>query len=391
MRLDARYGTAITLLDQIMAGRPAEQVLTAWARANRYAGSKDRAAVRDIVFSGLRGLKTCQARAGGQGGRAVVLGLLLAEGQDPYDVFTGLTYAPEKLSIAEQEAIQSQTANADPVYDVPDWSVPHFQSSLGSEFDAAMLALKERAPVDLRVNLATTTVEQARSALLRDNIDTEPTGIASAGLRVLTGARGVARSSAYLSGQVELQDAGSQAVVEALPLQGVKTALDYCAGGGGKSLALASVSRGELQITAYDAAPDRLKNLAERAKRARASVAISKTDPAKSWKTFDLVLLDVPCSGSGAWRRNPDGKWKFQPENLIEIVQTQAEILNKSQHLVANSGCLAYVTCSLLTQENEDQITDFLKVHPEWKLDRQTRIPLGEHSDGFFLALMSKK
>ncbi len=390
MRLDARYGTAIGLLDQIVAGAPAERVLTSWARANRYAGSKDRAAVRDIVFSALRGLKCYQTIGDGHDGRAVVLGMLLARGMDPNTVFTGLTYAPDSLNSQEEAVVNSAPRDTASVFDVPDWTIAPLRRVLGPEFEATMLALVSRAPVDLRVNLAKATPDQATTSLSNDGIEVEATQLTKSGLRVLSGERGVARSNAYLGGHVELQDAGSQAVVEALPLDQVTTVLDYCAGGGGKSLALASLMRGRGQITAYDASSDRLKNLIERADRAGADIKIAKNDPARSARSYDMVLLDVPCSGSGAWRRNPDGKWKFGPDDLAALVKLQAEILAKTAPLVAMSGCLAYITCSLLAQENEDQILHFLAQNGGWHLDHQTRFPLGEQSDGFFIALMSK-
>lgn len=391
MRHDARYGTSIGLLDLIFAGEPAEKALTNWARANRYAGSKDRAAVRDIVFDALRGKKLYQALAGGaEDGRGTVLGQVVDAGQDVDAVFTGLTHAPAPLSPAERAVLVAKNAAREPVWDVPSWLVDDLKHALGSDFERTMAALRERAPVDLRVNLLKTDVEGAAAALARDGVETGPLRIAPFGLRVTEGERKVAHAAAYLDGLVELQDAGSQAVVDALPLEGNLSVLDYCAGGGGKALAIASVSGGQARITAFDKSRNRLKNLKERAERAGAEVVLAAADPASGGGTWDLVLLDVPCSGSGAWRRNPDAKWKFLPEDLNNLTETQDGILRAAAKLVRKGGILAYVTCSLLRAENEDRIAAFLAENPGWSKQTERRFPLGRDSDGFFLCLLER-
>ncbi len=391
MRHDARYGAAIGLLDRILAGEPAEKVLTNWARSNRYAGSGDRAAVRDIVFDALRGSNHYRALAGFGGGRGIVLGQVIASGQGADAVFTGLTYAPETLTEAERAILAAPKQLSEPVYDVPDWLVDDLRQSLGQDFERTMDALRERAAVDLRVNRLKSDIEAAAESLKRDGVQTKALRITPFGLRVTAGERKVAQSSAYTSGLVELQDAGSQAVVDALPLDGSPSILDYCAGGGGKSLAIASASCGKARITAFDKSPSRLNNLKERAERAGADVAIAQADPAGENRTFDLVLLDVPCSGSGAWRRNPDAKWKFSPEDLNALTETQNDILEATVGVVRKGGALAYVTCSLLRAENEDRISEFLTGNAGWTKVIERRFPLGQDSDGFFLCLMVRE
>ncbi len=392
MRHDARYGTAIGLLDLIFAGEPAEKVLTNWARANRYAGSKDRAAVRDIVFDALRGRNHYQALARATDGRGTLLGQVIDSGQDPDTVFTGLTHAPDVLSTEERAVVaEAEEAPQEPVYDVPDWLVNQLKDSLGADFERTMAALRERAPVDLRVNLLKSSVAEAAKRLAADGVKTEPLRITPHGLRVTEGERKVAQSGAYLGGLVELQDAGSQAVVDALPLHGGAQVLDYCAGGGGKSLAMASVTEGKAQIAAFDKSSNRLKNIQERADRAGAKVALAEVDPAAVSHTYDLVLLDVPCSGSGAWRRNPDAKWKFAPEDLAALTMIQSEILEATAGLVRKGGTLAYVTCSLLRAENEDRIAAFLAGKSGWTKSAERRFPLGEDCDGFFLCLLERR
>lgn len=388
MRHDARHGTAVGLLDLIFAGEPAEKVLTNWARSNRYAGSKDRAAVRDIVFDALRCKAHYQALARATDGRGTVLGQVIASGQDPDTVFTGLAHAPVVLTHEERAIATGAAPLPTPVYDVPDWLIGHLKESLGADFERTMTALRRRAPVDLRVNLLKSSVTEAAERLAGDGVQTAPLGNTPHGLRVTEGERKVALSAAYLEGLVELQDAGSQAVVDALPLQGAPTVLDYCAGGGGKSLAIASVTGGKAQITAFDKSAKRLENMKERSRRAGATVTLAPTDPAAGGRTYDLVLLDVPCSGSGAWRRNPDAKWKFAPADLEALTAIQGGILEATASRVRKGGALAYVTCSLLHAENEDRIATFLTGRPDWKKRIERRFPLGEDGDGFFLCLL---
>lgn len=385
----ARYAAAIGVLDGFLAGAPAEKLLSNWARGNRYAGSKDRAAVRDIVFDCLRCLRSYQGRAGFTGGRGLAVGHLLAHDLDLAQFFTGEGYAPPVLDVAEIDAIAQNAPLSDAaLLDLPDWLLAPVQSALGEEATAYCRALQARAPVDLRVNLTKTTRQSAQAALAKDGIVTAPVESVATALRVSENPRRVAQSAAYLAGAVELQDAASQAVVAALPLQNVKRVLDYCAGGGGKTLAMAALAP-KATLVAHDASPARLAPLADRAKRAGARVQLLKKSP-KDTDRFDLVLLDVPCSGSGSWRRNPEGKWRFEPHDLAELQHVQAGILQKTAGLVAENGVLAYVTCSVLRAENQDQIDHFCAENPDWRLKSHRNFAVGNIGDGFFLAILER-
>ena len=386
----ARYAAAITVLDDFLAGAPAEKLLSNWARGNRYAGSKDRAAVRDIVFDCLRCLRSYQGRAGFCGGRALAVGHILSQDQDPATFFTGEGYAPPVLKQDEIDAIarNAPLSEAEKL-DLPDWLLPVVQTGLGKDHKAYCTALQHRAPVDLRVNLCKSTPQSAQASLVGDGVVCGPVqGVATA-LRVCENPRRVAQSAAYLGGLVELQDAASQAVVAELPLQNAKTILDYCAGGGGKTLAMAALAP-KAQITAHDASPARLAPLAVRAKRAGARVKLLKQSP-KASDLFDLVLLDVPCSGSGSWRRNPEGKWRFGKADLAKLIQLQAGILEKTAAYVAQKGHLAYVTCSVFNAENQDQIAAFCEKNPQWHLKSQHNFAVNDIGDGFFLAILSRQ
>ena len=377
----ARVQAAIEILDAILGGDPAERALTRWARSSRYAGSKDRAAVRDHVFDVLRRRRSSAALGGAGTGRGLMLGLLRGDGVDPGEVFGATPHAPPPLSDAERAAGRAPDPGAEAL-DLPDWLWAVFQDSLGETAEGAAEALRHRAPVHLRVNLARTDVAEAQAALARDGIETRPHPASATALEVTGGARRIRGSDVYTGGLVDLQDAGSQAVVEVLPLEPGMRVLDYCAGGGGKTLAMAA--RTELELAAHDAVPRRMSDLPARAARAGATVEILETiDPQRR---FDLVLCDVPCSGSGSWRRDPEGKWRLTPDELDRLGTVQSEILDTAAALVAPGGILAYATCSVLRQENEAQVRAFSGRWPGARMTAERRWTLTDGTDGFYSA-----
>lgn len=378
----ARWAAAATVLDQIEAGEPAEKALTTWARKSRFAGSRDRVAIRDHVFDILRCWRSTAALGGGTTGRAQVLGRVRQIGEDPDMVFTGDGYALAPLTDAERSAGEQPVAAA--ACDLPDWIYDICANDLGEDIHATAEALRHRAAVFLRVNLLKADRNSAQSALAAEGIITQPHPLSDTALEVTEGARKVAQSRAFQTGLVELQDVASQAVVDALPVRPGQRCLDYCAGGGGKTLALAARLKGP--VDAHDADPRRMSDLPNRAERAGAQVATV----ARPKGLYDLVLCDVPCSGSGSWRRAPEGKWRLTPDRLQAVTQVQADILDHVAGLVAPDGTLAYATCSMLRRENEDQITRFLARHEEWTCTTQTRFGLEAGGDGFFVAILTR-
>ncbi len=379
----ARHQAAIEILDRVLAGTPAEQALTGWARAARYAGAKDRAAIRDLVFDALRCLRSFAHLGGAQTGRGLILGLLRAANIDPDTIFTAQGYGPPALTELER-GYQPPAMPEAIALDCPDWLLPAFRDSLGLETARILQTMRHRAPVFLRVNTARTDITQARDLLARDQIEARPHPLTPTALEVTGNARTVQRSAAYLQGLVELQDAASQAVIGALPDPRGQRVLDYCAGGGGKALALAA--RGA-HVTAHDAAPARMKDLPERARRAGVEIERSERPQGQ----FDLVLADVPCSGSGSWRRTPAAKWSLTVERLAQLRQTQAEILDNLRAHVAPGGCLAYVTCSLLRSENAAQIEDLVLRAPEFHCVAEHQFTPLDGGDGLYLAILGKK
>jgi 16S rRNA (cytosine967-C5)-methyltransferase len=382
----ARYAAAIEVLDRAMAGASAERELTSWSRSNRFAGSKDRAAVRDIVFDGLRNLRSFLHISGLTGGRGVLVGRLLTAGEEVSSVFNGEGYGPTPLDSDELAIVQEPKGEMPRAValDIPDWLEPAFCG------DDDYMRLKVRAPIDLRVNTKKSTLSQASRALAIDGIETDPVDVAGTALRVRGETRKIPQTSSYLNGVVELQDAGSQALIAALDIPKRGRVLDYCAGGGGKTLAMAARAGSSVKFSAYDLDQGRLSALRERAMRAGAVVELLKNDPVKSQDKFDLVILDVPCSGSGAWRRSPDAKWKLDAARLTELSEIQAEILQNSRGLVSDGGALAYMTCSLFACENDDQVVTFLSENSEWSLVGKRSFKLEDGSDGFFMAVFKR-
>ena len=382
----ARVAAAIAVLDQIIDGQPAEQALTRWARQNRYAGSKDRAAVRDHVFDVLRVRRTAAHFGGHADGRGWMLGLLRLQGVPPDALFTGERHAPPALSSSEA-AFSAGEAPKNVRWNLPDWLVPEFERSLGQDAETTAVALQTRAPIGLRVNTKKGALETAINTLSADGIQVAANPLAPRALTVTEGARRLRQSQAYQSGAVELQDASSQAVVEMIP--DAERVLDYCAGGGGKALALAARSDGS--VFAHDIDPKRMSDLPTRAARAGATIRqLSSAELAKQPR-FDVVLCDVPCSGSGAWRRAPEGKWSMTAQRLSSLLNEQDKILDHAKQLLRPGGLLVYATCSVLCCENEDRVAAFLTRNPEWHVKAQKRFPVCDAGDGFFTAHLTQE
>ncbi|MEM6939280.1 MAG: RsmB/NOP family class I SAM-dependent RNA methyltransferase [Pseudomonadota bacterium] len=377
----ARVAAAIEILDAINAGHPAEVALTRWARRSRFAGSKDRAAIRDHVFDAQR-LRPRAAHAGrGTRGRALMIGLLRLTGQPLDALFNGAGHAPAALTPEEVQEPAPATDLAT-LWCVPGWQVPLFQSALGARAAATAEALQQRAPLSLRVNTAKTTLAKAQASLAEDGIATRVNPLSETALSITSGARRLRQSATYLQGLVELQDAASQAVADLVPSGG--RVLDYCAGGGGKTLALAADPTRE--VFAHDIDPKRMSDLPARAARAGANVRLLQPEELADVGPYDTVLCDAPCSGSGAWRRSPEGKWALTPARLDALQAIQDEILAHAATLTKPEGTLIFATCSVFKEENEDRVAHFLRQNPDWTARFSQRFDVSRDGDGFFTA-----
>ena len=378
----ARVAAAIEVLDDILARRrPAQDALKDWGLAHRFAGSKDRAAISGILFDALRRKSSASWIMQDETPRAIVLGALHLQRALSVDEIASLCsgegHSPGLVSEAERAHLSAATLAGAPLHvaaDVPEWMAPHFITAFGGRAVEEGRALAERAPVDLRVNGLKTTRDRALAALA--HLHPEPTPFSPLGLRIAPSpdGRGPALNAepAYAKGLVELQDEGSQLAALLCAAKPGEQVLDLCAGGGGKTLALAAGMENRGQIYATDTDGRRLMPIYARLERANArNVQVRAPRGAADIlsdlkERCDLVLIDAPCTGTGTWRRNPDAKWRIRPGALAERIRTQDELLARAADYVKPAGRVVYVTCSVLRDENEDRVSAFLATHPQF-------------------------
>jgi 16S rRNA (cytosine967-C5)-methyltransferase len=378
----ARLAAAIEVLDELAARRaPADEVLRQWGKAHRFAGSGDRRALAEIVYTTLRARAAAAWRMGADDGRALVLGQLAERGEalDVIDaLFTGLGHAPQPLSAEERARITGPPADRpDGVRaGVPDFIADLFKAQFGDAWmDEAQALVGQRAPLDLRVNRIRGAPEQAISLLKVDGLEPESTPFSALGLRLsLKAAPDIQATRAFKTGWVEVQDEASQIAAALAGASPGMTVVDYCAGGGGKTLALAAAMwrSGEGQVgrlVASDVNGRRLQAMAERLERNDVEVELRQLGAdgegmADLTGQADLVFVDAPCTGSGTWRRHPEGAWRLTPESIARLATLQGRILSRAATLVKPGGRLAYATCSVLAAENEAVAKTFAADHP---------------------------
>ena len=385
MRLPGRAAAAIDCLHPILDGQPVETVLRDWARQNRYAGSKDRSAIRDILYDVLRRKDECEYTGGGPTPRALVLGWTRLQGFQVEEVFGADPFGPTELTVEELSVVAPKNG---PVWNMPDWISSRLLEDHGDTAMSIAKALCARASLDLRVNIQKMTRTEAQAALTAEGFEVEQTEAAT-GLRVIGPKRAISQSKLFQSGAIELQDTHSQSVCAEIPVQQGQTILDYCAGGGGKTLALAA-KEPNARFLAWDISSKRLRDLPERAKRAGSDIEILNDDPFNGAQSFDAIVLDVPCSGSGSWRRDPQGKWRLTKDRLEELQHIQSTLLDRAAPHVAHAGCVTYVTCSVFEAENQNQIERFLATNPHWAVENQRAWLPNTEGDGFFLCILRK-
>ena len=385
----ARLQAAIEVLDLVVEsardqGPPADAIVTRYFKTRRYAGSKDRRAVRELVFRAIR--RTAERPLSG---REAIVGL--AEQDPELPELFGQPRGPEPLHEGERGS---------PAAIVPEWLVSELSPVVAPEEWPALL---ERAPVDLRVNVARTN----REAMLREFPNGAATRLSPWGIRLPADSR-IDDSDASRGGLVEVQDEGSQLIALACEPKPGQRILDLCAGAGGKSLALAAAAPGAA-ILATDSNRARLSKLPPRAERAEAAIETRLLNPPREladlddWRgAADLVLVDAPCSGSGTWRRNPEGRWRLTPERLDRLVAAQERLLGIAAELVKPGGTLVYAVCSLITREGAGQVESFLGRGSDWvvqdipglaeRSDGGGRLltPAHDGTDGFFIARLVK-
>ncbi|MEO0344371.1 MAG: RsmB/NOP family class I SAM-dependent RNA methyltransferase [Pseudomonadota bacterium] len=386
MRLPGRVAAAIECLPEILEGKQVEAVVRQWSRSHRFAGSKDRSAIRDILYDILRMRQSCAAHGGAETGRALVLGWVRLKGFCVDAVFGADQFGPKPLH--EEEILTTAPRAGAHFKNMPEWVFARLKSDHGDLAPKIAKDLSHRAAVDLRVHASRGSREAVQANLSSEGFETVDLPDVY-GLRVTSSARQISKSSAYLDGLIELQDANSQAACASILVREDQKVLDYCAGAGGKTLALAA-GQPAANFTVWDISETRMVDLLDRAERAGSQVRIAKSDPAMLSDRYDLVLLDVPCSGSGSWRRDPQGKWTLTASRLKDLIETQNRLLQMATGLCAKNGKIAYITCSLFADENDAQIEKFLRENPSWRIEMRKFWYPGQHGDGFFLCILSR-
>jgi 16S rRNA (cytosine967-C5)-methyltransferase len=390
----ARLQAAIEILS-LAGARSLDRQLKDWFRGHRFAGSKDRQAITERVYDIIRHRARYAHRIGAEDPRALAIAALLAQSIEPETVFTG-GYGPAPLTEAERAAI-ARTPSPAPswvVNEYPLWLEGALLRAFGSELEREMAALQMRAPVDLRVNTLKATRMDVLAALRADGFDCEIPAELPDAIRCVPGVNLTAHRL-YASGAFEIQDWAAQRAVALSDARPGMRVLDLAAGAGGKSLALAAAMQNKGSLLAFDDKEERLAPLAERAARAGASIitiAHKRGGPLWGDGRFDLVFLDVPCSGSGTWRRQPELKWRLTPERLAELQGIQDWLFADAARHTASGGKLVYATCSILPRENEERVETFLGAHPMFRRARPDfrASPAATASDGFYAAFLKR-
>jgi 16S rRNA (cytosine967-C5)-methyltransferase len=428
----ARLSAAIEVLAAIESERrPAADVLKAWGLTHRFAGSGDRAAIAGLVYDALRRRASSAFLMREETPRAVLIGMLKRERGMETDAIArladGSRFAPAPLSEEERRRLDAADLSGAPPYvagDYPEWLDAQFAQSFGDGRAEEGAALASRAPLDLRVN--TLKGEREKALEMLADLAPEATRWSPFGLRIALGADAkspaIHAEPAFLKGLVEVQDEGSQLAALFSGAKAGEQVLDLCAGAGGKTLALAAMMANKGQIFATDRDKRRLAPIHDRVSRSGArniqlrppkSIGGELDDLAGH---MDVVLIDAPCTGTGAWRRNPDAKWRMRPGALEQRLKDQAEVLDRTVRFLKPEGRIVYVTCSVLDDENGGQVRAFLARHPEFACMPPETIatPLGERAflfntaarltaegllmtprrtdtDGFFVSIMRRK
>lgn len=418
-----RIAASIEILDLVHAQKaPADRLANEYFRARRFIGSKDRTAVSALVYGVLRRRAQLEwwmarVREGAArvpfmaNGRSWALAhLAIVDGWDAGRIahaFSGERYDPPPLKPHEEAQVAALAGRSidhpeqpDWVrFNLPPWAAERFVSRFGETARAEMAAMGSEAPLDLRVNILKTKREDARRALKEAGIVAAPTKLSPWGLRVDERANLMA-SEPYKAGLVEVQDEGSQMVALAVDAAPGMRVCDFCAGAGGKTLAIAATMDNKGQIVACDTSAKRLEGAGTRLRRAgvhnvERRTLTSERDPwvKKHKGGFDRVLVDAPCTGTGTWRRNPDARWTLAKTEIAELAAKQARILESAARLVKQGGRLVYATCSILPEENEAQAEAFLVAHPDFARARPdlSLSPAKDETDGFFVAVFERK
>jgi 16S rRNA (cytosine967-C5)-methyltransferase len=432
----AQVAAAIEILRLVEdGGRPADDAAADYFRRRRYIGAKDRAEIAGHIYAVLRHRAALDWWIGRIGRGAVpaaarsrvLASLVLIARWPPEEVARccdGDRFRPAPLSPGEARLVAGLAGRTlhhpemprAAANDVPEWLLPCLERAFGAALEREIAGLNAAAPVDLRVNPLKGEREEARRRLAAEGVAAEPTPFSPLGLRLARRAP-LSGLAAFKEGLVEVQDEGSQLAALLADARPGMRVVDFCAGAGGKTLALAAQMRNRGKLVACDVSPRRLERAGLRLRRAgvgnveRRALASERDKWVKRHaQSFDRVFVDAPCLGTGTWRRNPDAKWRAGPADLAELVARQRDILASAARLVRPGGRLVYVTCSLLREENEDRAEAFLAAMPDFALVPAAAVwqetiggampaagpylrltPARHGTDGFFVAIFERR
>lgn len=429
MRLPGRLSAAIDVLTDVdTRKRPVSEALKAWGLNNRFAGAGDRAAIGNLVYDALRRRASHAALMGTDDPRSLVLAVAVRDWSiDPAelnDSFAADTHGPAPLSDDERARVVGQLPDDTPGHvlaDVPEWLAPSLERAFGDNWIAEGQDMSGRPSLDLRTNTLKSSRDRVAKSLSR--FTPAETAISPIGLTMPAGPRdartpNVTTDEGYLKGWFEVQDQGSQIVAALAGAQPGEQVLDLCAGAGGKTLALAAAMHNKGQIFAFDSDRSRLAPIYDRLKRNGArNVQVRAPQPDALddlLGKIDRVVIDAPCTGTGTWRRRPDTKWKLTPDLLAQRVADQAAVLTEGARYLKPGGTLVYITCSILPEENDDQVAAFIAANPGfqsvpasdlWRAAFGTDLPPGLETtaggialtprltgtDGFYLNALRRK
>ncbi len=428
MRLGGRIQAAIEVLEDMASRkRPVSNALKDWGLSHRFAGSGDRAAIGNIVYDLLRKKSSLAAFAQSDDPRLGVFATLVRQWKYSPDELAAILkddkFAPVQPTRDEYQRISASQEPDAPQHvlaDIPEWCVDSFVANFDDEWMAEAQALSERPPLDMRVNTLKSNREKVEKSMSRLGVRT--TRLARQGLRIAPGNRdsrlpNVQAEAGFQKGWFEIQDEGSQVVADLMFAKPGEKVLDFCAGAGGKTLALAAALENRGQVHAYDSDKSRLAPIYDRLKRAgtrNVQVHAPDEDLSALVEKMDKVIVDAPCTGTGTWRRRPDAKWRLTKENLETRLREQEEVLSQAQQFVRPGGLLVYITCSVLPEENESQIYAFIEDNPSfemvsagevwqdlygfenlqpWSSDMKsiTLTPASTNTDGFYFSVLQRK
>jgi 16S rRNA (cytosine967-C5)-methyltransferase len=410
MRDAGRLAASLAVLAEIEVGhRPARLALKTWGDTARWAGAKDRAFVSGLVLDVLRRRRSISWRMDDERPRAGALGVLRFAWDWPTDRIAAAAaeapHGPGALAGAEYDRLENpqplDEASAAVRGDYPDWLDPHLNRVFGEDRAAEGEALAARAPVDLRVNTLKADIGRVTKALAAfhpEVLAAHPDALRIAAPHASERAAPVEAAPEFEKGWFEVQDLGSQIAAAAAGDIAHRQVLDFCAGGGGKTLALAAAMANTGQLWAFDADPRRLAETVRRGRRAgvrnlQVRSPVASEPLAGLGGRMDVVFIDAPCTGTGVWRRHPDAKWRLTPAQLSRRIGEQDEILAAAAPFVKAGGRMVYVTCSPLAEENEDRLDAFLATQPNFSIAGAPRrlTPRTAGADGFFIATLERR